>query len=610
MALISLRDLNLAFGGPRLLEAVNLQIEAGERLGLLGRNGAGKSTLLKLINGDLPPDSGTLWRAPAVVTAYLSQAVPHDLRGTVHAVVARGLDGDSTRDAWQREHQIEKVISQIGLDAGAECAALSAGLKRRVLLAQGLVREPDLLLLDEPTNHLDIESIAWLEGFLLRYGGTLLFVTHDRMFSRKLATRIIELDRGHLSDWDCDYDTFLARKQALLENEAVERALFDKKLAKEEVWIRQGIRARRTRNEGRVRALERMRAQRSARRERIGAVRMATQAVERSGQLVIEAEDVRFAYDTRLIVQGLTTTIMRGDKVGIIGPNGSGKTTLLRILLGDLAPLSGVVRHGTRLTVAYFDQLRAQLDEERSALENIGDGSDYVLINGEKRHVIGYLQEFLFEPERARVAVSVLSGGERNRLLLAKLLTKPANVLVLDEPTNDLDAETLELLEEMLLEYEGTLLLVSHDRALLNNVVTSVLALDGDGRVEEYAGGYDDWLRLHNRAASAVPARSEKPKPQAPRPPAESPRLSFKEQRRREAMRQELEALPGRIEQLENMQHELAKAMATSEFYRQPAADIVKSSERLQALAAELAAAYARWEAIENAFVPDGDTDR
>jgi ABC transport system ATP-binding/permease protein len=596
MALISLRDVYLGFGGPWLLEAVNLQIERHERVCLLGRNGAGKSSLLKVINGDLAPDRGAVWRSQAVRTAYLSQAVPLDLNGSVHDVVARGLPSITAADAWRRSHQIEKVLSQVGLDASAESGALSAGLKRRVLLAQGLVAEPDLLLLDEPTNHLDIESIAWLEDFLQRYDGTLLFVTHDRMVLRRLATRIIELDRGQLSDWDCGYDTFLIRKQAALENEVVEQALFDKKLAKEEAWIRQGIKARRTRNEGRVRALEQMRRQRGERRERVGTVRMAAQDAGRTGQVVIETKNVGYAYGERYIIRGLTTTIMRGDKVGIIGPNGSGKTTLLRVLLGELPPRQGSVRHGTRLSVAYFDQLRAQLNEDQSAVENIGQGSDHVTINGEARHVIGYLQDFLFEPERARVAIRVLSGGERNRLLLAKMFARPANVLVLDEPTNDLDAETLELLEDLLVEYGGTLLVVSHDRAFLNNVVTSVLALAGDGQVGEYAGGYDDWLRQVKAAAAA---KSDPPKAGVTRRVPVSQRLSYKEQREREALRQELDTLPQHIESLESAQHELARRMASAEFYKQSPDEIVKSSERLRILGDELTAAFARWEEIE-----------
>ena len=596
MALISLRDVCIAFGGSWLLDTVNLQIERGERVCLLGRNGTGKSTLLKIVNGDLPPDRGEAWRAQGVRTAYLSQAVPLDLNGRVRDVIARGLDA-TTSEEWHREHQIDKIVSQMNLDADASSSTLSAGLKRRVLLAQGLVRAPDLVLLDEPTNHLDIESIAWLEDFLLRYGGTLLFVTHDRMFLRKLATRIIELDRGQLSNWNCDYDTFLVRKQAALENEATARALFDRKLAQEEAWIRQGIRARRTRNEGRVRALEQMRRQRSERRDRIGTVRMATQESERSGQLVIETEKASFTYADRAIIQSLTTTIMRGDKVGIIGPNGVGKTTLLRLLLGELTPTSGTVRHGTRLTIAYFDQMRAQLDEDKSAWDNISPSSDHVVINGQTRHVTGYLQDFLFDPERIRLPARALSGGERNRLLLAKMFTQPANVLVLDEPTNDLDAETLELLEELLVDFSGTLLLVSHDRMFLNNVVTSVLALSGDGSIGEYAGGYDDWLRQRKEAE---PIKREPVKSETPRRAPDPGRLSYKAQREREAMRQELETLPQRIQALENEQHTLTQTMTTAEFYKQSASAIVQANERLHALAEELAIAYARWEELEN----------
>ena len=597
-----MRDVHVGFGGPWLLEAVNLQIERRERLCLLGRNGAGKSTLLKVINGDILPDRGTVWRSEDMRTAYLSQAVPLDLHGTVHDVVARALPDARHHDAWRFNHQIEKVLSQVGLDPSADSAALSAGLKRRLLLAQGLVTEPDLLLLDEPTNHLDIDSIEWLETFLRRYDGTLLFVTHDRMFLRRLATRIIELDRGALSDWNCDYDTFLVRKQAALDNELVEQTLFDKKLAKEEVWIRQGIKARRTRNEGRVRALEQMRRDRSERRERVGAVRMAAQDAERSGQIVIEAKNATYSYGARPVIRGLTATIMRGDKVGIVGPNGSGKTTLLRLLLGELTPQQGSVHHGTRLSVAYFDQLRAQLDENKSAVENIGQGSDHVTINGEARHVIGYLQDFLFEPERARVALRVLSGGERNRLLLAKLFTRPANVLVLDEPTNDLDAETLELLEDLLVEYGGTLLVVSHDRAFLNNVATSVLALAGDGHVAEYAGGYDDWQRQLKLSAATRPVA---PKPEAARRAAASQRRTDREQRELPAFWQELVSLPARIEALEAEQHTLALTMATPDFYKQPAPEIVRANEQMYGLADSLAAAYARWEELESKLAAD-----
>ncbi len=487
----------------------------------------------------------------------------------------------------------------MGLDAGALFESLSSGMKRRVLLARALVADPDILLLDEPTNHLDIEAIRWLEDFLLRYGGTLVFVTHDRAFLARLATRIVELDRGHLYDWACDYATFLERKEQLLAAEERQAALFDKKLAQEEVWIRKGIEARRTRNEGRVRALKAMREARLRRRERQGAARMQLQEAERSGNLVIEAKGVGFAYgdgadqSSRPVIRDLTTTIMRGDKVGIIGPNGSGKTTLLRLLLGDLTPQAGTVRHGTNLEVAYFDQLKATLDEEKTVQKNVSD-YDMIPIDGQSRHVIGYLQDFLFPPERSRSLVKFLSGGERSRLLLAKLFTRPSNVLVLDEPTNDLDIETLELLESLLVGYQGTVLLVSHDRAFLNDVVTSTLAIEADGRVKEYDGGYDEYLRQRREEAPAEPKPSHAPGPSSSRPPADRPRkLSHKE-------RKELESLPGRIEELEAARAELHDAMADPAFYRQDGGAIAEAKARLEAMESELAIAYERWEALES----------
>jgi ABC transport system ATP-binding/permease protein len=480
------------------------------------------------------------------------------------------------------------------LDPSARFEALSAGMKRRVMLARGLVSDPDLLLLDEPTNHLDIDAITWMEEFLLQYGGTLLFVTHDRMFLRKLATRTVELDRGKLIDWSCDYETFQKRKQAALAVEADEWIQFDKKLAREEVWIRQGIKARRTRCEGRVLALERMRETRRARREHTGSVRMNTQEAVRSGKLVIEATDVSYGYDDQsLVIRNLSTTVMRGDRVGIIGPNGSGKTTLLRLLLGELTPNNGELRHGVNIAISYFDQLRAQLDEDRSVLENVGDGNDTIIFNGKPRHIMGYLQDFLFSPERARSPVRILSGGERNRLLLARLFTKPSNVLVMDEPTNDLDAETLELLEELLLEYPGTLLLVSHDRTFLNNVVTSTLVLEGEGRVGEYAGGYDDWLL--QRPGTSIRQEKTSKKSERPRPRRESPRtLSFREKR-------ELESLPEHIEALEAERERLYQEMSNPSFYQQQqtGAEIAGAKARLKEIEQELNEAYQRWEVLE-----------
>ncbi|MCR4320688.1 MAG: ATP-binding cassette domain-containing protein [Candidatus Brocadiaceae bacterium] len=600
MALVSLQDVNIGFGRPLLIEHANLQIERGEKVCLLGRNGIGKSTLLKLINGDLIPDSGEIVRQKGMHTAYLSQEIPKELHGTVFNIIFDGfgvLDRcQSTQNidhGWKKHHRVEKVLSQMQLDADAEFTTLSAGLKRRVLLARGLVCDPDILLLDEPTNHLDVDSIGWLEEFFLRYGGTILFVTHDRTFLKKLATRIIELDRGSLSSWACDYETFLVRKQAVLDAEESQQAVFDKKLAQEEIWVRQGIKARRTRNEGRVRALEDMRNARRERRQVMGTVRMQTQEVERSGALVIKVEDVTYSYDTKPVISGFSAAIMRGDKIGIIGPNGSGKTTLLRLLLGELSPQQGTVRQGTRLNITYFDQLRSQLKEDKSVYDNVGDGNDVVTINGKSRQVISYLQDFLFFPNRVRVPVNALSGGERNRLLLARLFTRPSNVLVMDEPTNDLDIETLELLEELLLDYQGTLLLVSHDRTFLNNVVTSTFVFEGEGKVNEYIGGYDDWQRQsevkRKEVAAKVSAKAESVLRQCERPR----KLSFKEQR-------ELEALPQRIEILETEQHQLYQTMSDPMFYQKGKDEIANVKDRVSSLECELAEAYQRWETLES----------
>jgi len=623
MALISLQEVSLGFGGPLLLEEVNLQIERGERVGLLGRNGMGKSTLLKLVNGDLSPESGVVARQQNLRVAYLPQEIPpragtgttsQGLAGTVAGIVLSGLQegtaapaAGTDEHAWQGQLQVEQVISRMSLDPHARFENLSAGLKRRVLLARGLVRVPDLLLLDEPTNHLDIQSIDWLETFLERWGGTLLFVTHDRVFLQKLTTRIVELDRGRLFDWDCDYETFLKRKEDLLAAERDQNVLFDKKLALEEQWIRRGIEARRTRNEGRVRALLRLRAIRRERREQPGRIRMQVQAERRSGRLVIEAENVSFAYGERAIIRNFSTTIQRGDKVGILGPNGSGKTTLLRLLMGELPPQQGQVRQGVNVEMGYFDQLRSQLDESKSVLDNVGEGRDTISINGKPRALIGYLEDFLFTRERVHAPISALSGGERNRLLLARLLAHPANLLVLDEPTNDLDIESLEILEDLLLEYTGTLLLVSHDRAFLNNLVTSVLVLDGLGGVTESVGGYDDWLRQNQLLEAAAPAAGPSAKPTVPAPahlksaaaPASARKLTYKEQRSLEAQQRELAGLPGRIERLEAGQHELARRMADPAFYQQDSEEISRSAARLKELDEELRQAYARWEELE-----------
>jgi len=604
MALISLQEVNLGFGGPLLLEGINLQIERGEWVGLLGRNGMGKSTLLKLVNGDLEPEAGVVSRQQGLRTAYLPQEVPQGVAGSIAEIVANGLEaplGEPGSDQhWQEQLQVEQIIARMQLDPSAQFDLLSAGMKRRVLLARGLVRNPELLLLDEPTNHLDIEAINWLEDFLKRWGGTLLFVTHDRVFLQKLTTRIVELDRGRLFDWNCGYATFLQRKEAMLSAEAEQNVLFDKKLAQEEAWIRRGIEARRTRNEGRVRALKRLRELRRERREQPGKVRMQIQADKRSGKLVIEAEKISYAFGKSPIVSDFSTTLQRGDKLGIIGPNGSGKTTLLRLLIGELAPQQGAVEYGTNLEIGYFDQLRAQLDENLSILENVSQGRDTVTVNGKTRNIYGYLEDFLFTRERAKAPISALSGGERNRLMLARLFARPANLLVLDEPTNDLDLETLEILEDLLLEFPGTLLLVSHDRAFLNNLVTSLLVVGENGQISEYVGDYDDWQR-QAQAAESEPVRA-KPRPSLPVAEAQSsgPRkLSYKEQRALAEQKKELAELPKRIETLEAEQHTLAAAMALPTFYQQDSAQIAQASNRLKELENELAQAYQRWEELE-----------
>jgi ATP-binding cassette subfamily F protein uup len=605
MALVTIKNLSIGFRGPLLLDSVNCQIEPGQRIGLLGRNGEGKTTLLRILCGDVEPDHGDVQLAPLTTVALLPQDVPQSVTGSVSHVVAQGwLAHDEERPEWKRHHSVQQIISRMDLDGDAPFEALSSGMKRRVLLARSLVSSPDLLLLDEPTNHLDIDAITWLEDFLSRWSGTLIFVTHDRMFLRRIADRIFEIDRGRLFDWSCDYDTFLKRKQAALDAEEKQNALFDKKLAQEEVWIRQGIKARRTRNEGRVRALERMRRERSQRRALQGKVSLRIDQGQRSGNLIAEVDHVSFAYGDRDIVRGFSTTIERGDKVGLIGPNGAGKTTLLRIILGQLPPQSGSVRLGTKLQIAYFDQLREQLADDLTVQQNVGDGGDTVRIGGQATHVIGYLQDFLFSPERARTPVRFLSGGERNRVLLARLFAKPANVIVLDEPTNDLDAETLELLEERLVEFEGTLLLVTHDRAFLNNVVTSTIVFEPDG-VKEYAGGYDDWLRQRRVTATEMdePSRGEsKPqrvnqrgKEEASLPPDKPPkrRLTYREQ-------QELTSLPATIEQLEAQIAALHDAMARPDFYQQPGERIAAEQSRLKEFNAQLTSAYERWEELES----------
>ncbi|MEQ9411698.1 MAG: ATP-binding cassette domain-containing protein [Fuerstiella sp.] len=634
MALLSLNNLTFAWSHPPILENTTLHIEPGERVGLVGRNGAGKSTLLKLINGELKPDDGTVDIAADTVVAKLAQEVPTAPGRSVFDVAAKGFathaeavrnyrnlnllmhtgdalsaDQQQTYEAashaladaelWDGGDRLEGLLTEMQLPADALFDDLSAGMKRRVLLAQAMIRRPDILLLDEPTNHLDIDSIIWLQNYLQRFSGTLIFITHDRVFLQDIANRIIEVDRGRLFDWTCDYQTFLKRRDDLLAAEETAQAHFDRKLAEEERWIRQGIKARRTRNEGRVRALKKMREERSQRRSKVGTAKLKLQEAEKSGRLVVHAENISHSFGGPPLISDFTTTVFRGDRIGLIGPNGVGKSTLLKILLGELKPDSGHVRLGTNLAVAYFDQLRDQLDPQKTARENVSEGTDELLINGSKRHVMGYLQDFLFTPDRAHTRVEYLSGGERNRLLLAKLLSRPSNVLVLDEPTNDLDAETLDLLEETLPQFPGTILLVSHDRAFLNNVVTSTIVFEGDGIVREYDGGYDDWLRQKNAQPTALAPADSVPggSPHAVQTDAAPARprtrkRSYKEQR-------ELETLPETIEALETRQAEIHEQMAAPEFYRKDAAMVDAVQKELQQITAELETCYARWEELE-----------
>jgi ATP-binding cassette subfamily F protein uup len=628
MALLGMQDVNIAFGGPLLLDHARFLIERGERVCLLGRNGAGKSTLMKLLDGTIAPDSGEVVRQTGVTVARLEQEVPGDIDGSTFDVVAAGLGevgsllaryhaashrvGASATPAalreldrlhhaldaagaWQINTRVETVLLHLGLDVDAPFANASGGTKRQILLARALVREPDVLLLDEPTNHLDVDAIEWLEKFLIERSTTLVFVTHDRAFLRRVATRIVELDRGRLLDWGADYDTYLERKEASLAAEAREWAEFDRKLAKEEVWIRTGIQARRTRNEGRVRSLEALRVERGARRERTGTVRLQAQEAERSGKLVVEANDVSFARGERTIIRDFSTTITRGDRVGLIGPNGSGKTTLLRLLLGEVEPDAGTVRRGTNLGIAYFDQLREELDPDRTVFDSIAGGAELVEIGAMQKHVLGYLQDFLFPPERARTPVRALSGGERNRLLLARLFTRSFNFLVLDEPTNDLDIETLDLLEELLHEFSGTLLVVSHDREFLDHVATSTLVLEGGGRVSEYVGGYSDWARqrsaaelAHEDLAAPSPKRTTR---SAPTRTGRKRRLTFKET-------SELAELPDAIDALERERDELYSSLAEPAMLRDGRA-VSSATARLTAIESEITERLARWEELE-----------
>ncbi|HTL48998.1 MAG TPA: ATP-binding cassette domain-containing protein [Verrucomicrobiae bacterium] len=626
MAFISLQDISLAFGGPLIFDHLSLHVEQGDRVALLGRNGVGKTTLMRVMSGEIKVDEGKVIYQKGVRVVHLPQEVPTDVTGNVFDLVLSGLGGRAKlisdyhhvnhqlateysealmnklgnlqaemdhANAWETSQQVESVVEHMKLDPESLFENLSGGQKKRAMLARALVQKPDVLLLDEPTNHLDIESIEWLEGFLKAYEGTIFFVTHDRMFMSHLATKIAELDRGRMWSWACDYPAFLERKQAALDAEAAERAEFEKKLAREEVWIRQGIKARRTRNEGRVRALEKLRAEKAAQRQVMGKVKMSVQEAGRSGQLVSRVKHLTHGYDSKILIQNFSTEIMRGDKIGLIGPNGSGKTTLIRLLLGQMPPQKGTVELGTNLEISYYDQLRQQLDENKTVMENVGGGSEMVTVGGKTKHILGYLQDFLFAPDRARSPARVLSGGERNRLFLARLFTKPSNLLIMDEPTNDLDVETLELLEELLIDYSGTLILVSHDRAFLNNVVTSTIVLEGGGKVGEYAGGYDDWLKVHEERQAINQAKP------APRPAASAPAAAKGTGKLSSSEKNELARLPAEIEKAEAEQARLFQVMGDPAFYAGSSEVVANTLASSDEVARRLADLYARWEALE-----------
>jgi ATP-binding cassette subfamily F protein uup len=594
MPLVALDRVSIAYGHLPLLDAASLQIEVKERVAVVGRNGAGKSTLLQIVSGEIAPDAGSVWRQPGLRVARLAQDVPLSAQRPVFDVVSDGLGdlGPHGNDDWQREQRVRLVLSRLELPGDAIVDTLSGGWRRRVLLARALVAEPGVLILDEPTNHLDIEAMTWLEAFLAGYPGAVLFVTHDRVFLERLATRIVELDRGTLTSWPGDYPRFLRKKEEWLANEAVRHEKFDKRLAVEEAWLRQGVKARRTRDEGRVRALLAMRNERAARRMQPGAVRLQADQAERSGQMVFEADGVGKAFGHHVVVRDFSTRVMRGDRIGLVGPNGAGKTTLLRLLLGEMPPDAGTVRHGAGVQIAYYDQQREQLDSGRTVFETIGDGNDTVTVNGRTQHVHGYLRDFLFSAERANSPVKALSGGERNRLLLARLFTKPANVLVLDEPTNDLDIETLELVEAFLVEWRGTLLLVSHDRRFIDNVVTSTLVFEGDGQVTEYVGGYEDWQRQRLSEEKAAPATPPAAAPAAT-PKTPGTKLSYREQR-------EFDQLPARIEALEREHEELNARIAGADFYKEGANVIAQTLARVDEVQDQLLAALARWDELDS----------
>ena len=603
---ISLENVSVGFRGPLLLDQVQARIVSGDKIGLLGRNGSGKTTLMRMLLGLERPEAGRIEIAPGLKLAWVPQDVPPHTHGTVLEVISSGLPAEYSLEEnhWKKDQALERVLAQLQLDPQADFQKLSIGLKRRALLGKSIVGDPDVLLLDEPTNHLDIDSILWLENYLSGFPKTLIFVTHDRAFLTKIATRILEIDRGKLYDWECGYETFFKRKEQALLAQEKQDALFDKKLAIEETWIRTGIKARRTRNEGRVRRLESMRLERAARPSKSGSMRLAIDAGDRSGMLVCDLKEASFGYASQPIIQSLDLTIMRGDKIGILGRNGAGKSTLLKGILGELQPLGGNVRLGTNLQIAYFDQNRDILDPDLTAEQNVGVGRTSVTINGRDKHVIGYLQEFLFTPEQARSKIQFFSGGQRNRLLLAKLFAQPANLLVMDEPTNDLDAESLEILEQRLVDYEGTLLVVSHDRAFLNNVVTSMVVFEPEG-IREYVGGYDDWLRQTKisaansngsksvaKASVATPAAlSSGSKSLAEKAPSQ--KLSYKE-------KLELESLPSLIEKLEAQQTELHRRMSEPDYFKRSAVELSDDAKSMEVLDAKLLEAYERLEALES----------
>ncbi len=626
MALVTLQDIYLSYGQPALIDGVNLSIERSERVCLIGRNGAGKSTLLNILTGKIIPDDGVVKTTDGVKIAQLEQAVPTDTQGSVYEVIAHGLgkEGELAQsyhrlsaevannptqknmaeleacqaeldlvDGWDVNSRVEAIITKMGLNANTDIADLSGGYKRRVLLARALVSEPDLLVLDEPTNHLDIEAIQWLESFLKKWEAALLFISHDRQFMDNLATRFIEIDRGKIMEFNCNYNTYLKRKKEMLETEDKHNALFDKRLSQEEAWIREGIKARRTRNEGRVRALQAMRVEFAERRKHQGKAKLNVVQAEKSGKIVVEARDLNFVFDgdpeQKPIVKNFSALIQRGDKIGLIGGNGSGKTTLIKLLQGELIPTAGKIKIGTNLNIAYFDQYRSALNEEKSVQDNVSGGRDMLDIGGKSRHVVSYLRDFLFSPERCRQPVKVLSGGERNRLLLAKLFTQPSNMLILDEPTNDLDIDTLDLLEELLIEYKGTIILVSHDRAFINNVVTSTFAFEGKGAFNHYVGGYNDWLRQRTKQLN----QTSKPKKIDTRVKKKADKLSYKDQR-------ELDGLPDQIEKLECEIGEISQQMSEPDFFKGAREEVQKTENRLAELQNQLSHCYERWEILEN----------